>query len=287
MDSKIYSEIILNFKTIFVMWNLVLDLMKIYINAVLDIEIYQDFIFKDKEFEFNRQKIISLLLEEDEKEDKHFQIEKFLCPKYIWEKTLEDLFNNLQIENICLYSFFNSINLNLKKFSKKVKIKINSKDFEFKMNYSHKLFVLMTKSKRRDEYIKLGFKFLKKLLLDQIKSENPQVKLKYLKEIFFANKLNHNKLLQKLFKKAEPTAREFLLIKNNVELYTNITDILKEKFLIEIIQSKIKSPEFKIISDEIQPNDLLKIIYNPQQRKSLSLQDIISCFEVLKSAFKF
>ena len=236
---------------------------------------------------FNRERIFSLIYEEEENDEKYFQSEKFRCPENAFEYNLSKMISLINLEDVSLYGFFNNIYLNQKRDSKKVKIKIKNKEFEFKMKASHKNLVLMTKNKRRDEYIKLGFKFLKKILFKEIKNDNPSEKIIKIKEKFFKEKLKEDFKLKKLFEKSEPTSKDFQIIKKNKNLLNEIKEILNKSFLNEIIKDKIKAPDLKIKKKITNPENVLKMIYNCQQRKSLSLQDVISCFMILRGAFKF
>lgn len=260
--------------------------MRLFLNSILDLQLFPEFNSNATCISFNQQKIDFLVRESNEEVEKYFQRDKFKSDLELLKLPLEDLIRKVSFADLQNYSFLNGVFLSSKKPRKKLKLRIQGKDFIFRLDLLHKNFILLTKNKRLDEYVKLGFKYIKRQLLKSLKKQKPSLSHKAVKTLFLKEFLSNDPKLASLFQKAEPTKGDFGLIKKNPELFGKITSLVKDRFLFDMIKEKVVGPSAKIFETGLSCKVFLKHLFGLQQRKSLSLQDAITCFDFMSVMFR-
>lgn len=278
-------------KLILFSWVSILDLMKLYLNRVLKKKIYSSFNLDQQSVAFNSKKIDRILSNNFEETDCIFGVDKFRSNKGLMNLSLESLVSLLDLRDVKLFSFLNGVFLSNQCPSKKINLELNGQRFRFKFEVSHKNLILMTKNKRKDEYIKLGFKFIKKKMISNYKDREISVDshlptYKEIKSSFFENVLQSNKTLIRIFEKAEPTKKDFKLINSTRFLKEKIENLILGTLQRDLILEKVVGPSDKMMRDDVSAFEFLKIFFGSQQRKSLSLQDAVTCFDFMLVCFK-
>lgn len=278
-------------KLILFSWVSILDLMKLYLNRVLKKKIYRSFNLDQQSLEFNSSKIDRILSKNFEETEGIYGVDKFRSNKGLMDLSLEDLVSLLDLRDVKLFSFLNGVFLSNQSPSKRINLELNGQRFRFKFEISHKNLILMTKSKRKDEYIKLGFKFIKKKMISNYKDRELSVNshllpYKEIKASFFKNVLRNKKSLIRIFDKAEPTKKDFKLMNSTHFVKEKIEEMILESLQRDLILEKVVGPSDKMMRDDVSAFEFLKIFFGSQQRKSLSLQDTITCFDFMLVCFK-
>lgn len=285
------EHLIMIFKIILLTWISLLDLMKLYLNELCLRELFSHFNLCEESIHYNKEIIKSIIKNKSAEDFEIPKPPKFKSSFELMSLSLEDLVAKISYSDLRTYSFLNGVFLSNKRPSKKINFAFGNEQHRINISIYHKNHILMTKSKRKDEYIKLGFKFIKKKLLNLnkdmlVKTETRPIGHRENKLTFYSNILEESANLIRIFDRAEPTKKDFFTMNRHHKLKKAISEIIQFSLQEDLILEKVMGPSENLMERTVCPFEFLKLFFGSQQRKSLSLQDAITCFDFMLSCFK-
>lgn len=217
--------------------------------------------------------------------------DKFPIPERLISMNIEQLVDEVKIEAVQNYLLMIHVYIPHKKWIVDIPINIEGQITQINLSNIEQEIILCGKLKRRDEYIKLGFKFVRRHLLKNFAKKK---KIKFnlqnserIKELFNNQFFGNDKQAISFFESFDLTKKNIYLIKRHPELLNNFESFINESFLYSFVIDYIFKKDNLVMHKTTTLFNFLKEILSRQHKHSIMFFDILNCFQALKDFLSF
>jgi len=197
--------------------------------------------------------------------------------------SIEELISKFNVEDFCTYLILGHTYIYKK--NKKVKIKIihKKKLFEFDLTCREQRDILCCKTKRKDELIKLSFKFIRRQVFKNFKQNHKRrfedTHKSKLKKMFYDKYLNSDNQAIKYFESFDLSRKGLETLKEFGELKKMMVNFQEEKYISALTQDYIFEKSDDVLKEDFSFQQFIKEVLSRQHKHSVVLQGIINSLE--------
>lgn len=210
---------------------------------------------------------------------------KLKIDQNICNKTVNQLLDMIHIQDIETYIYLTHVFIQKREKSKLISLLYKNEEFSFDLNYQEQVQILCGKVKRKDELIKLGFKFCRRQLMKEEFGGNLKnnKQRESLKQNFYSKFFENDQTTIKFFESFELTKKQVKVLKNHSVFLNKLSDFLENKFIIFLIDEYILNKYNSIMVSNIGYCEFIAELFSRQHPHSILLQDIINSYYETKN----
>ena len=222
------------------------------------------------------------------KTKKVWKMNKLELCKDLKLKSLSELISMISAGDLQFYLWISRILIDKSNKKDSFTYCSNSKNvITFKINSKERRELICSKSKRKEEVLKFSFKFLKKGILEDFKMAHGELlkSRSSTKKLFNTKMLNDDPRLVKQFCNYKVSKMSLGQLKKIPVLKKLFEQQFQESFVLKGIQEVSSRRHEEMMNDTLSVDEFLNAIYMSQQKNALSLQDILSMFQIFGNCF--
>ena len=201
--------------------------------------------------------------------------------KSLIKESLEQLVNRIQLKDIQIYLLLTHTFIHKKKRKAKVRFYIDNRIVSFWITCKEQINLLCSKIKRKDELIKMGFKFTRRELLKKFNSNKnvPLSQKETVKRNFYQKYLGDDKEAIVYFESFDVSRKGLKLLEKYSSLKDDIQQFLFTKYICSFTIEYILNKSESILSETTKLEKFIVKLLSRQHRHSLIVQDVINSLE--------
>ena len=251
-----------------------LDKSKILININGEQDFFQKFIVSES---------IRLIYSIEIVNSGNYISERLPICKDLKTKSLKELINLINIEDLQFYQLINRIHIDQRSNPRRFSVmNTYGRTTEFGITFKEKTDILCSKVQTKEEIFNFAFKFLRNKILLKFEKENG-LNLENNLENFNRDTLNNNPGLISLFHKYSVSGKDLIKLREYPLVENLLRDHFSNFFILELLENILSLNKDKIISQNVCGSKFLELCFSRKKDYSLTLQDVLNSFQVLKS----
>lgn len=270
-------------KKILILFIMQLDVLKCYVNCKANAKVFETKFDQGVHHE-NAEKTRNLLGDINNL----VKAFTFKVDESLQTLSLDTLVDKIEIDLFQLYLLLSKVYLTKSKNAQTVTLKINQKQYSFRVTMLEQKYILNVKPKRKDELNKFAFKFIRKNVFLHFKNSLPNKEQKSSGEI--------KKLFNKKYLLGDPRSIDYYhsvdVSKKGIKHIKKCTDLLRvfkdfrdrEYFQVQL-EKVIFQKSGIIFQDKVTFEHFLKSLFCTQYKHSILLQDSMNSLAILDSFF--
>ena len=206
------------------------------------------------------------------------------------EMSISDLIGQLKIQDVQTFITIGRIMISRKMKKRKVSLIHQGKAIEFYLTKQEQMNVLFCKAKRKDELLKLGFKFIRRQILDEFQ-EKHKMKVQdpnkmTLKKAFYKNYFGEDQRAAEYFESFDISKKGYDILSNHTKLISKMKNFCSSKFIEDMIKHYILEKSSDVVKKEMNIKEFFVELLSRQHKHSVTIQAIINSQEQIFDFFK-
>jgi hypothetical protein len=204
--------------------------------------------------------------------------------------SLEELLNKIDITDLSTYIILNHVYVYKNNQTVEVKLNHKGKDISFSITKKEQRDILCCKTKRKDELVKMSFKFIKRKILKEFelkeKLKNKKIGKTSCKNKFFKTFLNGDATGIKFFEFFDLSKKRLKVLKTFSKLMNELKQYKDDKFIKEMIKEYILENSNDLLNEQMGLDGFMTIILSRQHKHSMVVQHILNSLKEFSDFFK-
>jgi hypothetical protein len=203
--------------------------------------------------------------------------------------SLEELLNMVNIEDFRTYIMLNHVYIYKNNQKVEVHVEHRGKQVKVTMTKKEQRDVLCCRTKRKDELVKMSFKFIKRKILKEFekiqKKKNRNIKKNNWKKKFYKEYFEGNEVGIKYFEFFDLSKKRLETLKRFSKLTQKLKEFHEKQFIKEMVKEYIVDQSKYISDPHLGLDKFVGSLMSRQQKHSMVLQNVLNALKEFGSFF--